>query len=379
MVHKSWLVLMPLMVLLMGCTAHKAATTHSSSNTEYGKFNGVTLDVSRRHYRVSTLRKYIHLVADNHGSFIQLHFSDDKDFAIENNYVGQSIKNARKINGVWHNKKTNQFFYSQAEIKSLVKDAKRQGITLIPEIDTPAHVTALVETMKANGKAKLAKQVSWYSKSYRDEIHLNQAGIQFVNKLNDEVGEDFANQSNARFHLGGDEFTDKVKSNAPYVKYLNATSQNVEKMGFIPEAWNDGFLNSSLSKLNKDIQVTYWSWTADQQGSLGKQRQKYWASMPKLIKHGFKVLNYNDYYLYFNLSKANISKKNVNYMISDMKQYWKPTLWHNDNDTTLKSKRGIVGSSVSLWADAAGSITDQQVYQASNKFIKTFLKLAEDR
>lgn len=69
----------------------------------------------------------------------------------------------------------------------------------------------------------------------------------------------------------------------------------------------------------------------------------------------------------------------MNYMISDMKQYWKPTLWHNDNDTTLKSKRGIVGSSVSLWADAAGSITDQQVYQANNKFIKTFLKLAEDR
>lgn len=150
-------------------------------------------------------------------------------------------------------------------------------------------------------------------------------------------------------------------------------------MGFTPEAWNDGFLNSSLSKLNKNIQVTYWNWTADQTGKLAAQRQKYWASMPKLINRGFKVFNYNDYYLYFNLSKTNMSKKNVTYMIKDMKQYWKPTLWYNDVDTKLKSKRGIVGSSVSLWADSAGSVNDQQVYAASEQFIKTFLALAESR
>lgn len=381
MVHKSWL-LLPLMVLLMGCSAHKtttAQTTSSTASEQDGRYNGVTLDVARRHYQVGTLQKFIQLVGDHNGRFIQLHLSDDRNFAIENDYVGQSLKNAQKVDGVWHNKKTHQFFYSKAEIKYLVNDAEQHHVTLIPEIDTPAHVTALVKLMKANGKAQLADQVSWYSKSYRDEIHLNQTGIDFTKKLDDEVGALFAGQANPRFHLGGDEFSDKLTSNAAYVKYLNATSANVEKMGFTPEAWNDGFLNSSLSKLNKNIQVTYWNWTADQTGKLAAQRQKYWASMPKLINRGFKVFNYNDYYLYFNLSKTNMSKKNVTYMIKDMKQYWKPTLWHNDVDTKLKSKRGIVGSSVSLWADSAGSVNDQQVYAASEQFIKTFLALAESR
>lgn len=128
--------------------------------------------------------------------------------------------------------------------------------------------------MKANGKSKLARQLSWYSKSYGDELHLNQASIDFVENVDNEVGTEFDNQNNARFHLGGDEFTDKLTKNPAYVKYLNATSTNVEKLGFIPEAWNDGFLNSELGDLNKHIQVTYWNWTADQSGSLGARRKK---------------------------------------------------------------------------------------------------------
>ena len=382
MVHKRWLLVIPAMLLLMGCSAQKKSTAQSSQSpatTQYGKYNGLTLDVSRRHYRVATLTKFIKLVADHHGSFIQLHFSDDKDFAIENDYIGQSLKNAKKVNGVWYNKKTNQFFYSKAEIKYLVNDANKQHVTLIPEVDTPAHVTAMVKTMKANGKARLAKQVSWYSPNYREKIHLNQAGIQFVEKLDNEVGASFADQDNLRFHLGGDEFSDNVSENPAYVKYLNATSANVEKMGFIPEAWNDGFLNRNIKQINHHIQVTYWSWTADQHGTLGATRRKSWASMPKLIANGFQVFNYNDYYLYFNLSKANITQKNVDYMIKDMRHYWKPTLWHDDYDPTFKSTKGIVGSSASIWADSAGSFSDQQVYHAGAPFVKAFLTLANNR
>ncbi len=64
MVHKSWL-LLPLTVLLMGCSAHKtttAQTTSSTASEQDGKYNGVTLDVARRHYQVGTLQKFIQLV-----------------------------------------------------------------------------------------------------------------------------------------------------------------------------------------------------------------------------------------------------------------------------------------------------------------------------
>lgn len=373
--HKRWLLFMPLVVLLMGCSL-SAKTSQKAATNQDGQFNGVTLDVSRHHYHVGTLVKFIQLVANHHGRFIQLHLSDDKDFAIENQQVGQTRARAVEKGGVWRNRVTHQAFYSSSQIHYLLTIAKQRHLTLIPEIDTPAHVTGLVDTMKAAGKSQLAKRLSWQSKSYGDELHLNTASIAFVKKVDRQVASDFAGQANARFHLGGDEFTDKVTKNTAYIKYLNATSQNIEKLGFIPEAWNDGFLNHSLSALNHHIQVTYWNWTADQSGKLGALRKKTWASMPRLIANHFKVLNYNDYYLYFNISKQNLRPKSVTYMSSDMKRYWKPTLWHTDHATKLKSRRGIVGSSVSFWADAAGKITDHQIYRAGEKFIENFLALA---
>ncbi|GHP13314.1 lacto-N-biosidase [Lentilactobacillus fungorum] len=372
---KRWLVLLPLLLLLIGCSS-KAKPNQNNHSTASGKFNGVTLDVSRRHYQVATLRKFINLVAANHGQFIQLHLTDDRDFAIENQTVGQTLNNATKKNGVWRNKKTHQAFYSKGQIRDLLAIAKKKGVTLIPEIDTPAHVNGLINTMKANGKSKLAKQLSWQSQSYGDELHLNQASISFIEKVDNEVGKEFVDQTNARFHLGGDEFTDRLSKNPAYVTYLNATSQNVEKMGFIPEAWNDGFLNSELGEINRHIQVTYWNWTADQAGELGAQRKKAWASMPKLISHHFKVFNYNDYYLYFNINRDNLKPRNVRYMVKDMKQYWKPTLWHTDHVTKLKSLHGIVGSSASIWGDSTASFSDQKIYQSSVQFIKAFMVLA---
>ncbi|GEP23215.1 family 20 glycosylhydrolase [Lentilactobacillus diolivorans] len=376
MLRKRWLLVIPVILLLMGC--HSTATTaQKADRVKNGQFNGITLDVSRHHYQVSTLEKFITFVADHHGSFVQLHFTDDKDFAIENAVVGQTISRATKKNGIWRNNRTHQAFYSNQQIQQLLRLAKQRGVTLIPEIDTPAHVTGLVNTLKASGKAALAKKLSWHSNSYGDELHLNQASINFVKRIDHEVADDFAGQRNARFHLGGDEFTDKMTKNTAYIKYLNATSMNVEQLGFIPEAWNDGFLNTSLKAINHHIQVTYWNWTADQFGTLGKQRRKTWASMPRLIANHFKVLNYNDYYLYFNITKKGISKRDVAYMSNDMKRYWKPTLWDNDSATKLKSLHGIVGSSVSFWADSAGSITDKQIYRAGNKFIETFLRLAQ--
>lgn len=372
--HKRWLLLMPLVILLMGCSL-TTKTTQKSTQSQYGRFNGVTLDVSRHHYRVATLVKFIKLVSTNHGQFIQLHLSDDKDFAIENQVVGQTRDRAAEQGGIWRNKKTHQAFYSRQQIHFLVNNAKKYNVTLIPEIDTPAHVTGLVNTLKAAGQSKLVKALSWHSDSYGDELHLSKASIKFVEKVDTEVAADFAGQKDARFHLGGDEFTDKLTKNSAYINYLNATSATIQKLGFIPEAWNDGFLNSSLTALNHHIQVTYWNWTADQYGKLGAARRKAWSSMPNLIRHHFKVFNYNDYYLYFNISKKNLSKSNVSYMSSDMKRYWKPTLWHNDDATHLKSLKGIVGSSVSFWADSAGNVSDQQIYQAGKSFIKNFLVL----
>ncbi|WP_243686037.1 hypothetical protein [Lentilactobacillus rapi] len=101
--------------------------------------------------------------------------------------------------------------------------------------------------------------------------------------------------------------------------------------------------------------------------------------MPKLISHHFKVFNYNDYYLYFNITKANLAPKNVAYMTKDMKQYWKPTLWHSDHATKLKSLNGIVGSSASIWGDSVATISDKKFIRPVTNLSKNFWFWPESR
>lgn len=364
------------LVMIICLIAGLASFQPANAATKPGQFNGLTLDVARHHYQIQTLKKFIHQVKIDHGQFVQLHLTDSQSFAIENETVGQTLTNAIESDGVWRNRTTHQAFYSKAQIATLLAYAKQQQVTLIPEIDTPAHLGGLVATLKANHQQELVQQLITQNHSYGPEFKLTNASIDFVSQIDAEVARSFIGQANARFHLGGDEFTDNTKPNPAYVTYLNRLAANVEQLGFIPEAWNDGFLTHDLATLDHQIQVTYWNWTADEKGAAGRARKQSWATMPQLIHHGFKVLNYNDYYLYFNVTKANLKPANVTYMSSDMKQNWDPTIWDNDAQSSLNSLHGITGSSISIWCESDKTATDKQIYQSARSFLKNFLALA---
>ncbi|GEK28639.1 family 20 glycosylhydrolase [Furfurilactobacillus siliginis] len=365
-----------LLLFLSLCLWLSTPQIHAQAAPANGQFNGLTLDVARRYYQVDTIKQFITTVSENHGQFVQLHLSDKQSFAIENDTAGQTLANATEVDGVWRNNTTHQPFYSKAQIADLLAYAKQQHITLIPEVDTPAHIDGLAATMKASGQQALVKKLITKQTDYGPEFKLNKASIAFISQLDTEVAQSFTGQENARFHLGGDEFTDQTTANKPYVRYLNALAANIKQAGFIPEAWNDGFLTTSLKSFDPAIQVTYWNWTADEKGSAGKARKKSWATMPALIHHGFKVLNYNDYYLYVNLTSSDLKPKNIRYMSSDMRQNWDPTIWDNDAESSLNTLHGIVGSSASIWADKGLKVSDQTIYTRTKPFVKNFLTLA---
>ncbi|MGV0168190.1 family 20 glycosylhydrolase [Furfurilactobacillus sp. WILCCON 0119] len=363
-------ILLPIMILFL------IPSRSASAAPRNGQFNGLTIDVARRYYNVDTLKALINTVAKDHGQFVQLHLTDEQSFAIENNTVGQTLDRATQKDGVWRNSTTHQRFYSKDQIATLVTYAKQQHVTLIPEIDTPAHVGGLVATLKASGQQTLAKQLTETSSDYGSEMRLTTASSTFVSQIDNEVATSFTNQANPYFHLGGDEFTSSTKANPKYVTYVNAVAKTVEQAGFMPEAWNDGFLNHDLNQFDHNIQVTYWNWTGDAHGATKQKLQRARASMPTLIHQGFKVQNDNDYYLYFNISPKNMTAKNVAYMSSDMKENWDPTIWDNDEDSSLNSLHNITGSGVGFWADDAGKISDQQIVTRSTTFLHDFFALA---
>lgn len=114
---------------------------------------GLMLDVSRYFMPVSFIKKYIDLLAVHKMNVFHWHLTDDQGWRIEirkfpkltqigskrkETLVGQYSENyPQKFDG-----KETGGFYTQAEIKDIVKYAQSKFVTIIPEIEMPGHASA---------------------------------------------------------------------------------------------------------------------------------------------------------------------------------------------------------------------------------------------
>ncbi len=233
-----------------------------------GKNGGLMLDVARQFYTVEELKGFINDVAAANGKFFHLHLSDNENFALESEILGQTAEKAtRSRDGVYTGPLGNNF-YSKEQIRQLAQYASSRGVELVPEVDLPGH-SAFIYELLSKSNPKLAKQAFGGD---------SQAATKFAQDLYLEVAKQFT--GSRHFHMGGDDFTGAVEQNASYISYVNANANALKAKGFTPRIWNDGVLVSSLGKLDKAVEITYHV-------SGGEK-----ASITNLIGSGYKVINY---------------------------------------------------------------------------------------
>lgn len=123
---------------------------------DYPRFQwrGYMLDVARHFFPASHIYKVIDQMAMHKLNTLQLHLSDDQGWRIE-------ILRYPKLTGVgawrvnqedkhWNNREAQKpgqvadygGFYTQEEIRNIVQYAAERHITIVPEIEMPAHSTA---------------------------------------------------------------------------------------------------------------------------------------------------------------------------------------------------------------------------------------------
>jgi hexosaminidase len=117
-------------------------------------WRGVHLDVSRHFFPASFVRRAIDILAMHKLNVFHWHLTDDQGWRIE-------IKKYPKLTqvGAWRadrsgidwnlckpqqpgEKATYGGFYTQNEIREIVKYAQARNVTIVPEIEMPAHTTA---------------------------------------------------------------------------------------------------------------------------------------------------------------------------------------------------------------------------------------------
>ncbi len=127
------------------------------SITDYPRFGwrGLMFDVARHFFTKEDVEQYIDQMVRYKYNLLHLHLTDDEGWRIE-------IKGLPKLTevGAWNVKKVGYFgtftppapdaprnyggFYTQDDIKEIVKYAKERFVNILPEIDVPGHSLAAI-------------------------------------------------------------------------------------------------------------------------------------------------------------------------------------------------------------------------------------------
>jgi hexosaminidase len=125
--------------------------------TDYPRFawRGMMLDVSRNFFTKEEVMKYIDQISRFKYNTLHLHLTDDNGWRIE-------IKSLPKLTevGAWRVPRAGHFgdradpkpgeaatsggFYTQEDMKEIIRYAQQRFVTIIPEIETPGHSLAAV-------------------------------------------------------------------------------------------------------------------------------------------------------------------------------------------------------------------------------------------
>lgn len=168
------------------------------------------LDESRHFFGESTVKQMIDLMALFKMNILHWHLTDDIGWRIEiKKYpklteIGGWRRDTQSFKDTMENK-PHQGFYTQDQIKSIVKYAQERNITIIPEIEMPGHATAaaLAYPYLATDSTLLPK-CGVNPKFVMDAIYdpSKESTFQFLSDVIDEVLTLFPSRI---IHIGGDE------------------------------------------------------------------------------------------------------------------------------------------------------------------------------
>ncbi|MEI6604541.1 MAG: beta-N-acetylhexosaminidase [Verrucomicrobiota bacterium] len=107
------------------------------------KWRGYLIDPARNFRTKEELKRYIDLLALHKLNILQLHLTDDQGWRIEIKRYPKLVETGARLPD-YVGKSGDGWFYSQADIRELVRYAADRYVTLVPEIEMPGHSGAAI-------------------------------------------------------------------------------------------------------------------------------------------------------------------------------------------------------------------------------------------
>ncbi len=196
-------------------TSRSSATSWSVPAVEiedYPRFQwrGAHLDVARHFMPKAFVLKFIDLLAFHKLNTFHWHLTDDQGWRIE-------IKKYPKLTevGAWrkdtmlvygnpgkYSGEPHGGFYTQDDVREIVKYAQERHITVVPEIEMPGHAQAAIAAYPELGNTGEKLEVATTWGVIENVFNVKDSTIDFLKDVIDEVIDLFPSQF---IHIGGDE------------------------------------------------------------------------------------------------------------------------------------------------------------------------------
>ena len=140
--------------------------------------------------------------------------------------------------------------------------------------------------------------------------------------------------------------------------------------------WNDGLIKKNLDKLDPSIEITYWSFDGDKQDQQEVKRlRSARAALPDLLTKGFKVLNYNSYYLYLTPESATAFPKDAEFAKNDLLKNWDLGVWDGENkQNKVANSENLIGAALSIWGENAKALKSENIQKDSKPLLKAVIQ-----
>lgn len=254
---------------------------------------------------------------------------------------------------------------SQSEMDDIIAYAYTKGMGVIPLINTPGHMDAILAAAnEATGVNCAYYSTTAYKYSERTIDVKNATATGFTKAFLKKYITYFAGKGCKLFNMGADEYANDTGSPRfselqngtgyeKYVEYLNAVSADITSAGMTPMAFNDGIYYNKVDKteIDNSIIIEYWS------GGWGG----YDVAQPTyLVNKGFNLVNtHGDWYWIVGGSQIDTTKASqFNYQNFSSKYDY----YVNKPD----------GSTFCIWSDVPGALTDEEVATNTAPVISAF-------
>lgn len=311
---------------------------------------GLSVDVARKYFTIPWLQRRITDLAYLKYNYLHLHLTDDQSFRLESSTVP----------GV-----TAAEHYSKTEIAELVALAARYHITVIPEIDMPSHLGALLANPSYT-------DLALDPTGARGAIDISNPRARTL--LQSLVAEYVPLFPGPYFSIGADEYITnygKYPQLRAYARtcdagatpkdafycFANDMSTFLAQRGKTTRIWNDALTPEAHAiPLDRTIVIDYWIGTVTDAGRLPP------LDPNAVAAHGNKVINAS-----WHATINGAVYTTLYYVLRDtprpapgpMYELWNPTMF--DGGRPLTGTGSLAGSQFNIWCDQPTAETENQV------------------